>query len=572
MAQRADNFGYLCSTTVYEQPMTTTLKKGMLEMFNRRPDNIYGDLIRIIVADGGFKEGIDLFDVKYVHLFEPLVSEADQKQAIGRATRKCGQAGLQFIPMVGWTLNVFIYDTLLSEKLLTKLDSNSLYDLYLKNSNIDLRRMNFGKQLEQLVVIGAIDYPLNKNLISIENDEPLFGGDDAPSGNNTKQNVRQLNTSTQQLVLNAANPIVSPLNTTINAPINTPTNAPINTQVNTLLNTPTNTPINTQVNTPMNANVGLNTTVTQPINVGVGAETQLPKTTRRSPVPPKLGDKVYCHRICSVNRPSKYVPVSLPLFAVVAIVVGAPLPNKKIKKPRTAFCEMLKSNNEYCSNVKVAFTDPKNYIRKNSNILLEAIEDGVHTKLGKTVRYAFLRYVYNFLPKVVQDKIVDMPNVQRALEQENSTVSTTSSSSSSNTTVSYITNVNNISNSVNATAEEKHNVNNKSSRKSASVAFDRDGFKYMLENVPRFTEKMDFVRTREFVVDNYGIFKWDKPKLENLCKNTWDVPSVNTVNKAVGGASDTRITANVNAVSNLLKEMDDEIEMALKDANAWDFI
>ena len=323
--------------------------------------------------------------------------------------------------------------------------------------------------------------------------------------------------------------------------------------------------MNTSVNTPVNANVGSNIKVVQPMNVGLGVETQMAKKTRRSPVPPKLGDKVYCHRICSINRPSKYVPVSLPLFAAVAIVIGAPLPDKKTKKPRAAFCELLKNDNEYCSNVKVAFTDPKNYIRKNSNALLEAIEDGVHLKLGKTIRYVFLRYVYNFLPKVVQEKIVDMPNVQRALEQENSTTNS-SSTASSNTTATNLNATLNASNSlkesVNAVMEEKHNVDRKSTRKSVSKPFVRDEFKYMLENVPRFTDKMDFVRTREFVVDNYGIFKWDKPQLENLCKNTWDVSTVNTANKVVGGASDARITTNIDEISNLLKEMEEEIEMA----------
>ena len=88
----------------------------------------------------------------------------------------------------------------------------------------------------------------------------------------------------------------------------------------------------------------------------------------------------------------------------------------------------------------------------------------------------------------------------------------------------------------------------------------------MLENVPRFTEKMDFVKTREFIVDNYGAFKWDKPQLENGCKNTWDALNVlNVVNardapSKTGGASD--ISDDINAVSNLLKEMEDEIEKA----------
>jgi hypothetical protein len=148
---RWKNFGFLSSTPVYDQPLPTGVKKSMLSMFNKRPDNTQGDLVRFIVADGGFKEGIDLFDVKYVHIFEPQTSEADKKQAIGRATRKCGQAGLQFNPSKGWTLHVMIYDTAIPERLKAKFDADTLYDMYVKNSTIDLRKLNFGHELEQTV-------------------------------------------------------------------------------------------------------------------------------------------------------------------------------------------------------------------------------------------------------------------------------------------------------------------------------------------------------------------------------------------------------------------------------------
>ena len=52
-------------------------------MYNERPSNINGDNMRFIVLDSGFKEGIDLFDVKYVHIFEPQRTNADYQQAIG---------------------------------------------------------------------------------------------------------------------------------------------------------------------------------------------------------------------------------------------------------------------------------------------------------------------------------------------------------------------------------------------------------------------------------------------------------------------------------------------------------
>ena len=93
-----NNFYLLSSVAVYDQPITVAMKKSILQKFNSRPDNIYGELARIIVMDSGYKEGIDLFDIKYVHIFEPQTTMADQKQVIGRGTRTCGQKGLQFHP------------------------------------------------------------------------------------------------------------------------------------------------------------------------------------------------------------------------------------------------------------------------------------------------------------------------------------------------------------------------------------------------------------------------------------------------------------------------------------------
>jgi hypothetical protein len=107
---RGTNFFLLSSISIYGEPLLVSVKKEVLKRFNSRPDNVYGDLARIIVMDSGFKEGIDLFDIKYVHIFEPQTTAADQKQVIGRGTRTCGQKGLRFDPTMGWSLYVFKYD------------------------------------------------------------------------------------------------------------------------------------------------------------------------------------------------------------------------------------------------------------------------------------------------------------------------------------------------------------------------------------------------------------------------------------------------------------------------------
>lgn len=60
LATRKHNFLLLSSVGVFDKPIGVQMKKSMLALFNSRPENIYGDLARVIIMDSGFKEGIDL--------------------------------------------------------------------------------------------------------------------------------------------------------------------------------------------------------------------------------------------------------------------------------------------------------------------------------------------------------------------------------------------------------------------------------------------------------------------------------------------------------------------------------
>jgi hypothetical protein len=201
---KGNNFYLLASTSVYEKPISVRMKKAILAKFNDRPSNINGDLARIIVMDSGFKEGIDLFDIKYIHIFEPSVNAADQKQVIGRGTRTCGQKGLDFHPRYGWPLHVFVYDLAIPEEYRDAfLGTKSTFDLYMKALNVDVRLLNFGYDIERLTVFGSVDYDLNKNIhhFSIEQDaeddireheegadSEVFGGIKGGAKRRTKKN------------------------------------------------------------------------------------------------------------------------------------------------------------------------------------------------------------------------------------------------------------------------------------------------------------------------------------------------------------------------------------------------
>ena len=181
MKTKYNNFYLLSSVAVYDQPISVAMKKSILQKFNSRPDNIYGELARIIVMDSGYKEGIDLFDIKYVHIYEPQTTMADQKQVIGRGTRTCGQKGLSFHPTKGWPLHVFIYDVEIPQELRSQMmGSPTLFDLYMKSMNIDFRLFNFQHDLERATVYGSVDYELNRDIhnfaITPDEDDIMFGG------------------------------------------------------------------------------------------------------------------------------------------------------------------------------------------------------------------------------------------------------------------------------------------------------------------------------------------------------------------------------------------------------------
>lgn len=189
-----NNFALLSSVAIYDKPFSIKLKKKVLTIFNNRPDNINGELVRFIILDQGFKEGIDLFDVKYVHLFEPLITDSDQKQAVGRGTRFCGQKGLEFDSKLGWQLHVYKYDILFEDNLIKKYNATTMSELFLTNSGIDLKKLKFASELELISKYGAVDFELTENIHKeIENNNspvsvksPLS---QSPSNENTKYSI-----------------------------------------------------------------------------------------------------------------------------------------------------------------------------------------------------------------------------------------------------------------------------------------------------------------------------------------------------------------------------------------------
>ena len=166
-------FAILCSTKIYNKDVGVRFRRKILDMYNKRPDNIYGEQLRFIVLDYGFKEGIDLFDVKYIHIMETPLTMADQKQIIGRGTRFCGQKGLHFDKEAGWPLHVYVYKSLMPPSV-DHAEGKTMFDLFMEYSNIDLVKEEFAKDLEKKCVQASIDFSLNRSIHTYGQDKQSF--------------------------------------------------------------------------------------------------------------------------------------------------------------------------------------------------------------------------------------------------------------------------------------------------------------------------------------------------------------------------------------------------------------
>lgn len=183
VAGGSNGFAILQSLPLWKNPITDTTKRKILDTFNLRPDNVHGELLRIIVLDSRFKEGINLFDVKYVHLMEPAIASSDLQQAVGRATRFCGQKGLHFIPRRGWPLEIYTYTTMLPTDFAATTEPTdttevaepiNAHDLVMKTSGLDLSLLHITKEVTVLAIETAVDYALNYHINNFDLEEALL--------------------------------------------------------------------------------------------------------------------------------------------------------------------------------------------------------------------------------------------------------------------------------------------------------------------------------------------------------------------------------------------------------------
>lgn len=140
-------YALLTFGNVYNYPLSKKTVKNIKFKFNERPDNIYGKNIKFIVIDHYYKEGLDLYDVKYMHIFSKIHTINEETQIIGRTRRMCGHIGLP----IG--MKQYIYNYYEPPKHLNTFDielTKICYYLSIDYFDISINPNSFDNNLEKL--------------------------------------------------------------------------------------------------------------------------------------------------------------------------------------------------------------------------------------------------------------------------------------------------------------------------------------------------------------------------------------------------------------------------------------
>lgn len=149
-------------------------KKQMLKIFNSSA-NKNGKLIKIIMITSAGSEGLDLKNVRQVHIMEPYWNEVRTEQVIGRAVRVNSHKELEKKEQ---DVTVFRYFSILTNEQkkdsVDKLTTDEyLYDIALRKKNINDNILSIMKSAAVDCVLNSIDNDKNIKCLSFGNSKGL---------------------------------------------------------------------------------------------------------------------------------------------------------------------------------------------------------------------------------------------------------------------------------------------------------------------------------------------------------------------------------------------------------------
>jgi hypothetical protein len=170
--------------------------KALVTAFNS-PENAHGEKIQIFLASQGYNEGVDLKGVKHVHIFEPLLTFAADKQTIGRAARYCSHSDLEW-GTGEWTVKVHRYI------------SAAPVDLSMFNMNYLSKRVEYLKgevaalQTKASKLQGSFYDVLRKDLtLQIDTYQPMIRELEKKAKEVTKMNLKNVKMVDEQITKEA---------------------------------------------------------------------------------------------------------------------------------------------------------------------------------------------------------------------------------------------------------------------------------------------------------------------------------------------------------------------------------
>lgn len=120
-------------------------------------NNLYGEIIKVLMITAAGAEGINLRNTRYVHITEPYWNNTRIEQVIGRARRICSHEQL---PEELRTIQVFLYITFFGENLLDKVNST------IQINDIDPENVNHIETTDEyLLRIADAKEALNKSFL-----------------------------------------------------------------------------------------------------------------------------------------------------------------------------------------------------------------------------------------------------------------------------------------------------------------------------------------------------------------------------------------------------------------------
>jgi hypothetical protein len=145
-----------------------------------------GKLVRFMLLDAGFKEGVSLANVRYAHLLEPPLIEASLKQAVARSIRFCKSTLLKdyTAPPAGWWVDVYIYRSVYPAYLDdpgggTKEDPSTVHQAIMDSLGEARKEMKMMASFDNLLKESAVDYALNEAILNYSPPGVNMGADEA---------------------------------------------------------------------------------------------------------------------------------------------------------------------------------------------------------------------------------------------------------------------------------------------------------------------------------------------------------------------------------------------------------